>query len=185
MEAVGFVAAIISVGKTVKTVSRVYELLYRVAKESPGISVHINRSRIPLCTVDGTVRAAVSSLQRHCTDDPDLPTIHYIRKSGLPASLKEWLFQLRSDIRDLETEIEKLGSSIRWKVWMSFQWALMKPKIEALFALMESLKTTLGLILGVIHLEMTMASRGAGAPTEKLEKEMYGPRELHPGSCRR
>lgn len=170
MEVAGFALTVVAFVKTTRSVSHLVKRIHRVAKDAPAIKEQLLQTAIPLKSFVTAVRAAHASLEHKCPDDSDSEVIQYIIRQGLPKDLEQQSFYLEHSIVQVKDRLSTLNSS--WGDFItSYRWTKMRPEVEALFAPMESMKTTLSLILNVIILEMK-TGECSGKPTAELEAEM-------------
>ncbi|KAK0707828.1 hypothetical protein B0H67DRAFT_686051 [Lasiosphaeris hirsuta] len=173
MEIVGLVAAAISINKTVRSTARLARRLYEIAREAPRVEKQLHRTAIQLSSFSTTASAAWASIERNCPKEPEpkSPVLRYIIANRLPAELDYESYHLRGQIRDLRDRISTLHS--KFELVTSWRWNKMQPDIDMLFTPMESLKTSLTLILNIIILETITVQKAQnnGRPSPEQERE--------------
>jgi len=169
MEVVGFTAAAISIAKTTKTVIRLVRLLYRAAKNSSSVGNHMQHFAIMFRNFAYVVKHAMEKLDTLHQKNQGSPVLRHMLKMTPLDSVAEEACFLEAQVNDLKDEIPKIKS--RFDFVMSFRWTRMKPDMEALFAPMTNLKTTISLMIDVIMLEGMLAQLRESR-TAQLETEM-------------
>ncbi|KAK3349768.1 hypothetical protein B0T25DRAFT_570374 [Lasiosphaeria hispida] len=174
MEIVGLVAAALSINKTVRSTAHLAKRIYQIAREAPRVEKQLQRTAIQLHSFATTVSAAWASIERSCPKEPEpkSPVLKYIIANHLPAELEYESYHLRGHIRDLRDRISTLHS--KFELLTSWRWNKMQPDIDMLFTPMESLKTSLNLILSVIILEIITVQKAQnnGGPSPEQEREI-------------
>ncbi|KAK5662259.1 hypothetical protein OQA88_8164 [Cercophora sp. LCS_1] len=170
MEVAGFAAAVVAFAKTTRSTSHLVKRIYYIAKNAPLIEEQLLQTAIPLKSFIASVKAVHTSLEHHCPDDSESKVIQYIIQQGLPKDLRKQSAHVEQSVSQLKHRISRLNS--RWgDLVTSFKWTRLRPELEAMFAPMESLKTTLTLILQVVILEVK-TGQYTGTPSEEMKAEM-------------
>lgn len=169
MEVVGFIAAVGSIAKAGSAAVNFASKISKIAKEANGIGERIEKTSLHFRTVGQAILMAETSMKLRYPCTEDSPVICYMRDHHVLESLMDHSLTIRRDIAARRQDIKSIVS--RFDLITSLKWTLMEQRITNLHWPMESLKTTLSMVLHIITLEITVAEQKE-KPSRKQEKEM-------------
>ncbi|KAK4222630.1 hypothetical protein QBC38DRAFT_73840 [Podospora fimiseda] len=170
MEVVGFAAAVISIGKTVKMTYKMGELFIKIAKEANYVEQEMKECAMNFRSFATAAGAASKSLKRAFSDkdDSESPVIDYMEQKQLPIELEQQAELIYERIQDFGDSIKRIPSRLG-KVVTGLKWHRFKPRITEVTPHMESLKTTLTLVINIVTLEKLRHGAGSAGGVQIAE----------------
>jgi len=164
----GGIAAIVQLAGCGKKLARVLHSFSRdVVDARAGVRRFENQVRI-FCAV---IEAAQQTIFRYCKDNPESLLVTYINSSGLLASINLEAGIVRQHLRDIRNQVLEMKSTFVF--WARIMWGIKKSSFKEVLPEMESIKTSLILLVSTTRLEsLSLRLNHASEPDEGLEREM-------------
>ncbi|KAK1623796.1 hypothetical protein BDP81DRAFT_399142 [Colletotrichum phormii] len=177
-EVLGLVSSFAAIIQLVQYGEKFAKALYQYSEQQGYRTDEIERYAIQAITFSDVVRTAHFSLNQHCKKYPKSPVLDFIATQG---ALDNIAFQSES----VELRLRKATSQVRSYlgsrnfVLSFFKWWYQKDCIKDLFPEMESIKTSLQLLMATAHFEIATMERNdphsklSVTDIEELEISMY------------
>lgn len=136
----------------------------------------INRFAIQVHNFSQTSEAARLSLSRYCSKHPDSEVSNYLKEKGVLEGLAQESELVERDVQSATRRVVAMMAKSR--VFARIQWSFRKESILQVCIGMESIKSSIGLILHTVQLEVAFIDRKesphqTAEEIERLETEMY------------
>lgn len=137
---------------------RFAKVLHQFARNTHMAIEELNHFAIQVQSFSDSVGAAQASLHRHFTKYADSPFMAYLLRNRVLENISQDSDFIRRCLRDAKKDVLSMNS--KYLLWMSIRWSFKKASILTLQPQMESLKTTLGLLLATAQLDAVHMSMG-------------------------
>lgn len=171
MEVIGLAASIVAIGQAAEMALNMSRSMRTLARRLRAAQSEIQRFAKDIEIFSSVIGAAYFSLYSHCgTEKTPSPVLRYIDRSKVLDQLVEQSDGVIDHIGELKPRIQSLESKLSFKT--KLKWLFCRSDVEALGPKMESVKTSLHLIIDIITLEM-VAQRDSSKPQSKeVQREM-------------
>lgn len=112
--------------------------------------------RIQVLTFSDTVGVAQASLRRYLKDCEGSPIIPYLLEKRVLEAIEQESCLVRGRLQDAKKKVVSMRS--RSLLWTGILWSIKKSSILALHPYMESVKTSLGLLIITVQFEAIQTS---------------------------
>lgn len=160
MAMAGGLAAVLQLSASAQ---RLVKVLYRLAADAGAASDEVNRFATQVETFSNTIKVAQFGLRQYCTEHTNYPVVIYISELRVLDGVNSEAKHVQQHLQAIARQVKALRS--RSVLWTRFKWLWNKSSILDLHPGLESVKTSLNLLLATTQLEA--ATIGGG-----LEKEM-------------
>jgi hypothetical protein len=167
MEVIGLAASIIAIGQAAQIALQMSKSMRHISHSLGAAEHDIRGFARDIETFSSVIGAAHFSL--HCHYLPEKtpsPVFRYMEHSNVLDLLVEQSDEVIDHIYELKPRIKSLASSISLKT--KLKWLFRRTEVEALGPKMESVKTSLNLIITIVTLE-TVTQRGS---SKEVKREM-------------
>jgi hypothetical protein len=156
-EAMAEILGIFSATLTIAELSiEVARLLYKVADEAGSAADEIKSFASIVSSFHPIVTLALVSLEQHRSNDTNSKEVRAIMDdSSIKDGLEQQSVHIGSCLRNVKEKLQQLSESkLNW--WKKVVWIVWrKPDVLELIPLMESMKSNLVVVLGVLNLQIT------------------------------
>jgi hypothetical protein len=172
MEAIGLAASIVAIGQAAEIALNMSRSMRRLARRIRAAQDDIRRFAKDIEIFSSVIGAAHFSLYSHCDTEKTLsPVLQYIEHSKVLDQLVEQSDGVIDHIGELKPRIRTLESRIPLKT--KFKWVFRRAEVEALGPKMESVKTSLNLIITIVTLEIVAQKDSSKeVPSKEVRREM-------------
>ncbi|KAL2195256.1 hypothetical protein P885DRAFT_62492 [Corynascus similis CBS 632.67] len=161
----GGIAAIIQLAGCGKKLARV---LHRFSRDVMDARDSVQRFANQVGIFSAVIEAAQQTISWYCRDNPESLLVTYINSSGLLASINLEAGIVRQHLRDIRNQVLHMKSTFVF--WASIMWGIKKSSFKEVLPEMESIKTSLILLLSTTRLESLISTLEADnqTPEESL-----------------
>jgi hypothetical protein len=150
---------------------RLVKTLYRFAVDAGAAAAEVERFANQVRTFSGTVEVAQQTVSFYCRENPESPVVAFIKSSQVLADIDSEASTVQAHLWAIRDQVIDMKS--RWVVWASIKWSVKKSSILELSPQMESVKTSLCLLMASTNLEALISRSGNNRDSNKeLAKEM-------------
>lgn len=171
----GGMAAVVQLAGTGR---RFFKTLHRFAMNAGSAGAEVERFANQVRTFSDAVELAEQTLSTYCREHPKSPLVAYIWRRKILANIDSEARAVRLHLRDIQARVVNMES--RSVLWASLKWTINKSSILELSPEMESVKTSLGLLMATAQFEDRMMGMvdgevepGSEESNKKLEKQMW------------
>ncbi|KAK1516623.1 hypothetical protein CPAR01_16239 [Colletotrichum paranaense] len=166
-EVLGLVSSFAAIIQLVQYGEKFAKALYQYSEQRGYRAEKIEHYANDVVTFSDVVRTAHFSLSQHCKKYPGSPVLDFIATQGV---LNNIAFQSGSVEQRLKKATSQIRSCLGSKsfVLSFFNWLYQKDSIKDLFPEMESIKTSLQLLLATAHFEIVTMERNDPRPGSSM-----------------
>ena len=146
---------------------RFAKILYRFAVDAGAAAAEVERFANQVRTFSDTVEVAEQTLSRYCRDNPASPLVVFMDRRKVLANIDSEATTVRTHLRAVRDQV--IGMKSRSILWASIKWSWKKSSILELSPEMESVKTSLSLLMVTAQFEAMVRS---GNDNDRLKKTM-------------
>jgi hypothetical protein len=129
--------------------------LYRFSKDAGAARREVERFSNQVQSFSDTVGLAHGTLSHFCSENPRSPVVVYISSNDVLKNIGSEAMAVKAHLRKIQHQVIGLRSSVT--LWAIVKWAYKKSTISELFPEMESVKTSLSLVIATAQLEAATA----------------------------
>jgi hypothetical protein len=129
--------------------------LYRFARDAGLAGREVERFANQVQSFSDTVGLAHGTLSQFCSENPTSRVVVFISSKNVLKNIGTEAMAVRAHLRQIQHQVIGLRSTVT--LWASFKWSIKKSSILELTPEMESVKTSLGLVLACVQFATTMA----------------------------
>jgi hypothetical protein len=129
--------------------------LYRFADDAGTAGLEVERFANQVRSFSETVTVAHGTLSHFCSENPRSPVVVYISSNDVLKNIGTEAMAVQAHLRQIQHQVVGLRSSVT--LWASVKWSFKKSSILELSPEMESVKTSLILVITTAHFEVAMA----------------------------
>jgi len=170
-EILALTASIIAIGQAAEKAFKVADSLYRTARRVQTAKDDISGFALKVTNFATAVDAVHISLKYHTSgEDMKSPVLEFIAEHDTLKKLAAQSRRVTDAIRKLRGPIKELEGEL--SVWKRLKWVMQKKEILALDPEMESVKSSLQLVLSVVMLEVLLSKIQAKTGEEEQQRQI-------------
>jgi len=157
-----FAASIIGIGTAAGSAIKISKTIYHFCKTIHGAKHDIQAFAKDVETYGTVIRFAHLSLDRHLGSES--PVLDFMDTQHVLVQLKQQADRVKVQIKQLVRRIRPLRNKNEW--WTRVKWVWQKPDFEAVGPKMESVKSSLNVVVTFIMMEVMLQQEKAEANVE-------------------
>lgn len=162
---VGGIAAVVQLATSARRCAR---FLRRFAADAGGAADEVERFAIQIKTFSDTIGVSQFTISSFCNKNPRSPMVAFIASHRVIENIINDAEHVQNHLEAIQDQVE--GISSRFPLLVSIMWAFRKSSFRELYPEMESVKTSLSLLMLNTQLAATLAKQTKG---DSLKSEMY------------
>ena len=143
------------------------KVLYRFSRNASTAKEDVKRFASQVQTFSDTIDLAQVSLDRHFAAYAESPIIAYISRRPVLHNIAQQALQIFDRFQNSRDLVRTIDSGFGF--WASIKWSLRKTTVLELFPEMETVKSSLLMLMSTAHLESLTLARENGAQLSEEE----------------
>ncbi|TAQ88630.1 hypothetical protein B7494_g3054 [Chlorociboria aeruginascens] len=167
-ELAGLFASIIAIVGVAGTATKLSISLYKAAREAGAAGNDIKEFALKVQSFASIMEVAHGTLQKSCSQNPSSTFLKQVQDKAILDQLTTQSRDVVGNIKVLEPKISALGNNLT--LISRFRWLLRKSEVQALGPKMETVKTSLILVMQMANLEILLSGEQTNASVQEIKR---------------
>jgi hypothetical protein len=168
-EVIGLVASITAIVGAAGAAARLSRTLYRISRAAGSTKRDIEMHAANTASFSSAIQATRELLQIHFPKHPQASGMSIVEESKVLENVEVQSDLVTSHIEEVQIQVRSIRSSYGW--YTGLKWYFLKSDVQSVSLEMETLKSSLSLLLQLVKLETELQKE----PSRETRHEMYVP----------